>query len=369
MKIYYNDDVVTAGLKRTRFIYEHFGRKTFVAFSGGKDSTVCLELAHMVAREMDLLPVNVMWLDQEAEWDSTVEYCREVFHRDWVKPYWIQAPFILDNSLNASDGGLHCWYGVNDMREREPDSIHEIQGSEKLYFVEMLDKIAKTFFPGGCSIYGMRCDESPSRRKNLLNVKAFVGPEVWGSIGKGNRRAGVIYDWTTEDVWGFICKYKVKYNSLYDTQFQNGVGKNNMRVSSLVHETALHALDYAQEFEHGMWEKLVGRIDGINTYNQCREAYQCPDALPSAFKNWPEYRNYLLDALVKDPEHKKIMAKAFAASDKKLAFLDKEIAECVYRVHVNVVLKDDYCLTQLKNNNAIMQGYYSAIKRITGGLS
>jgi predicted phosphoadenosine phosphosulfate sulfurtransferase len=369
MKIYYNDDVVAAALKRVRYVYEHFGDKTFVMFSGGKDSTACLELAHMVTQEMGIPQVNVMWLDQEAEWDSTVDYCREVFSRDWVKPYWVQAPFILDNSLNGSDGGLHCWYGDNDMRPREENSIHEVPGSEKLFFGEMLDHIGKTFFPDGCSLYGMRCDESPVRRKALLNVKRFIGPEVWGAYGRGIRRAGVIYDWTTEDVWGFICKYGVKYNKLYDTQFQNGSGKNNMRVSSLVHETALHALDYAQEFEHGMWEKLVNRIDGINTYNQCQEAYKCPPQLPQAFKSWPEYRNYLLEALIKDEGHKKIMTKAFAANDKQLAFIDKEVAEKVYRVHINVVLKDDYCLTQLKNNRATMQGYYSAISKKNGGIA
>lgn len=368
MKIYYNDNVVQAALKRTRFIYERFGNKTFVSFSGGKDSTTCLELAHIVAEEMGLLPVNVMWLDQEAEWDMTVEYAKYVFNLPWVRPYWVQTPFILDCSLNGFDGGLHCWQD-NSIRERDQISIHDIEGSEKLVFGEMLDKIGKTFFPDGCALYGMRCEESPSRQRALTNVKEFVGPEVWGAFGGGNRRAAVIYDWSVSDVWKFINERSLKYNKLYDYQYMYGVSVQNMRVSALIHETALKALDYAQEFESEMWNKLAARIEGINTYRHCHEAYQCPAALPEMFKNWREYRDFLLNKLISDDWHYKIMKKRFDSDDKRSALLPDNIAIEIYKAHVKVVLKDDYCLTTLKNiKSAGLNNYLRVLKEKTGGI-
>jgi len=367
VKIYYKDTVLQASLKRTEYVYEHFGEKTYVSFSGGKDSSVCLELAHIVAEKMGLLPVNVMWLDQEAEWDMTVDYAKYVFNLPWVKPYWIQAPFILDNSLNGNDGGLHCWQG-KAMREKDPIAIHEIPGSEKLVFGKMLDKIQDVFFPGGCALYGVRCEESPARRKGLTNIKKFIGPEVWGA-GLPHRRAAVIYDWTLSDVWKFINERRLEYNKLYDFQYMYGVKPHNMRVSALVHETALKSLDYAQEFESDMWNRMADRIEGINTYKHCAEAYKCPDELPSMFKNWREYRDFLLDKLISDQEHYKIMRKRFDNDDKRCAFFPKEIGDKTHQAHVAVVIKDDYCLTTLKNlKTGGLSAYNSVLQEKTGGI-
>jgi len=367
MKIYYKDTVLQAALKRTEYVYEHFGEKTYVNFSGGKDSTVCLELAHIVAEKIGLLPVNVMWLDQEAEWDMTVEYCKYVFSLPWVKPYWIQAPFILDNSLNGNDGGLHCWQG-KAMRDKDPISIHEIHGSEKLVFSEMLDKIQDVFFPNGCALYGMRCEESPNRYRGLTNIKKFIGSEVWGA-GSNKKRAAIIYDWTISDVWKFINERGLKYNKLYDFQYMYGVNPINMRVSALVHETALKSLDYAQEFESDMWNRMAERIEGINTYKHCAEAYNSPETLPDMFKNWREYRDFLLDRLISDKKHYEIMRKRFDFDDKKCAFFPKDVSDAIHKAHVKVVVKDDYCLTTLKNQGAgRLNGYSRTLKEKTGGI-
>ncbi|MCL2093013.1 MAG: phosphoadenosine phosphosulfate reductase family protein [Treponema sp.] len=366
MKVYYNDNVVQAALKRTRFIYQHFGDKTYVSFSGGKDSTVCLELAHIVAEEMGLLPVNVMWLDQEAEWGMTVEYAKRVFSLPWVKPYWIQTPFILDCSLNGHDGGLKCWEG-DTIREKDPNSIHEIPGSKDKVFYDTLDLIQKELFKDGCTIYGMRCEESPNRYLGLVTIKKFVGPEVWGAVSKP-KRAAVIYDWSTSDVWKFISEHDLDYNRLYDFQYAKGLPIFRMRVSSLIHETAFTALDYAQELEGEMWEKLTERIHGINTYKHCPEAYQIPKKLPVMFQNWREYRDFLLIKLIQDEKHLESMKKAFERDDKKTPFYPKDVASRVYLTHIKTILADDYYLTGLTNLKALTGKYDQAIVKKTGGV-
>jgi predicted phosphoadenosine phosphosulfate sulfurtransferase len=50
MKIYNKQNVYDAALERIRYIYDEFPN-IIVAFSGGKDSTVILELSLIVAKE------------------------------------------------------------------------------------------------------------------------------------------------------------------------------------------------------------------------------------------------------------------------------------------------------------------------------
>ena len=61
MKFYLDDDVLTAGRKRMAMLFDEF-EEIVVNFSGGKDSTVILELALEEARKRNRLPLNVFSL-------------------------------------------------------------------------------------------------------------------------------------------------------------------------------------------------------------------------------------------------------------------------------------------------------------------
>ena len=58
-----------------------------MTMSGGKDSTVVLNLAHEVMKEMGIEKIPVLFLDQEAETPMTIEYIRYIMHLPWVEPY------------------------------------------------------------------------------------------------------------------------------------------------------------------------------------------------------------------------------------------------------------------------------------------
>ena len=64
MKYYQDKTVYEAALERIRFLYQEFD-DVVVSFSGGKDSTVTLHMTLQVARELNRLPVKVVFLDQQ----------------------------------------------------------------------------------------------------------------------------------------------------------------------------------------------------------------------------------------------------------------------------------------------------------------
>ncbi|MCG0488980.1 phosphoadenosine phosphosulfate reductase family protein, partial [Pseudomonas aeruginosa] len=68
-KHYQDADVHAATLSRLRLVFRNFER-VCVAFSGGKDSSVTLQLALDVARELGRSPVDVLFIDLEGQYQA-----------------------------------------------------------------------------------------------------------------------------------------------------------------------------------------------------------------------------------------------------------------------------------------------------------
>lgn len=65
-KILMPKTVLEAAKERIRRLFDEF-ENVVVSYSGGKDSTIVLELTLEIAREKGRLPQKVMFLDQEGE--------------------------------------------------------------------------------------------------------------------------------------------------------------------------------------------------------------------------------------------------------------------------------------------------------------
>ena len=79
--------VLDKAMERIRSLYDRFDT-VVVSFSGGKDSTVCLNLALQVARERGRLPLDVYTFDEEAIHPETVEYLHRVAANPQVRFQW-----------------------------------------------------------------------------------------------------------------------------------------------------------------------------------------------------------------------------------------------------------------------------------------
>jgi predicted phosphoadenosine phosphosulfate sulfurtransferase len=364
-RVYYTENTVhDAALERIRYLFDEF-EEVLVAFSGGKDSTVTFNLALMVAKEKNRLPLRVMFIDQEGEWQCAIDYIREIMLMPEVKPMWYQFPIRIFNATSMTDNWLYCWAEDQKdkwIREKESFSIKEAICPPETAFNDVFSKIINHTFPKSQKVAvlgGMRAEENPKRRAGLtsgLTYKHITWGKALDTTTKSQECCHFtfypLYDWSFRDIWKAIHDYGWKYCKLYDYQYQDGVAVQAMRVSNLHHETALHSLTYLHKVERDTWNKLVIRLGGINTFKNVSTSYAAPKTLPFMFETWQEYRDYLVANLT-DEQHRPTFYKRFERDNNFLkkfeAVLDEETIKAFYIMQVSCVLLNDYYFTNMDN--------------------
>jgi predicted phosphoadenosine phosphosulfate sulfurtransferase len=207
MRIFRKETVFEAAKARFRWLFEEFPH-VVITVSGGKDSTVCFELALQVAREMGRLPLDVFFLDQEAEWQCVIDTVRKIMTNPDVRPLWYQVPFRMSNSTSIVEQWLQSWEpGAEWMRPKEPFAITENRSGEDRFHNMFAGMLWQEFgMEKACTVGGVRAEESPGRRLGLTDSPKYK----W--VTWGNRMYDVrphwtfypIYDWSLSDVWHAI---------------------------------------------------------------------------------------------------------------------------------------------------------------------
>lgn len=351
MKIYSKTNVYEAALDRMRMLFDEFD-EVVVSFSGGKDSTVILELALEVARERNQLPLPVVFIDQECEWQNTIDYVKEVMYRKDIKPYWYQMPMVITNNASSTSRYHYCW------DEKEKDGwIHpqdDISIKENKYgtdrFHDLFTEIARVDFPENtCYLAGVRTEEAPKRYISLTNGITYKYI-TWGKRLHKKRRQYTFYpifDWSYTDVWKYIHEKQCNYNKVYDEYYRHGVRINDMRVSNLHHETALKSLTLVQEIEPETWNKVAKKIEGANTIKHIQaNSFVCPKELPYMFEDWREYALHLADNLIFEDDMRELLDKKIASQS---MYHEAPIGNDYWRLIINTILSSDFDFTKLGN--------------------
>ena len=375
-KIYGDRTVLEVAIDRIEYLFNEF-ENVIVNFSGGKDSTIVLNLALIVAEKMNRLPLLVFFLDQELEWGATIEYMRRVMSDDRVKPYWYQIPFRFPNASSFSGTSLTLWDPDKELewiRPKESISIKEnpiksVRFDKLLdQFYTLLDKIPRLVFnkQSFCALTGLRTEETPARYQGLTSSLTYKW-STWGKVKSKAREQysfAPIYDWSYTDVWKAIYDNQWDYCELYDRMYRYGTPIQKMRLSSLVHEHAVTAtLMTVHEIEPDTWERIINRVSGVNTVGKLSKDWKASTELPFMFNTWHEYRDYLFEKLIQDSQARSKIQKYMEADDRLFI---SEIADKVAKMHIQMILTNDVGGTDrdlFRARNGIYLESYTGIRR------
>jgi predicted phosphoadenosine phosphosulfate sulfurtransferase len=351
MKIYKDTNVYEETIKRLNWFFDEFPN-VVVGFSGGKDSTVIFNMCMAIAEQRNRLPLKVMFLDQEGEWQATIDMVESVMTDPRVEPYWLQIPFRISNATNTHGADwLMCWEeGAKWIREKHPISLKK-NPYGTMTFATIFTKFMEYHFPKtkSCYISGVRCEESPTRFCALTTAQTYKHVTYGKKLNPklGHYTFYPLYDWSYTDIWKAIHENGWDYNRIYDYQYQHGIKVLDMRVSNINHETALVHLKYMSEVERDTWNAVSERIEGANTVKHLKDDHgKCPAELPYMFESWPEYRDHLLKYLIKD-EHKGTFRKKFDKMEE--VFGEIHHKDSMYRVQITALLANDYHMMKIGN--------------------
>ena len=320
VQVYTNKNVLSATQERLKFIFDEF-ENIIVSISGGKDSTVLCYMALQEARTRNR-KITIFFLDEEAVYQSTIEqvkYLMNLYPENTIK-VWYQFPFLLTNSSSLTESYLKCWdVDKKDlwMHEQESFSIKDIPWEKPhirnksigLVFEDVLYNF-RSHEHHTAFLAGIRASESLNRFRAVSKNPGYKDI-LWSTkVGKDNVSFYPLYDWNFHDIWRYIYNNKIKYSPIYDYQWKKGLGLQEIRVSSLIHEKSYKSLVELPEFEPETFDKLSQRVGGIQIGNLYGKTMLRNQKLPKNFHSWLEYRDFLLKTYP-DTEKKKIFEQRF----------------------------------------------------------
>jgi len=246
-------------------------------FSGGKDSTACLMLTLEVAARRGRLPLDVVFMDEEAIPLQTEEYVRRTSLRDDVNLRWYCIPLKHRNACSRRSPWWWPWAPEDEakwVRPLPPESITRLRGfpitpPESRMTAPDANGL---FYPPSeygqvGMVMGIRAQESLTRQRAVTKKRfenyliPYTGPTSHGNVVK----AYPVYDWREEDVWTAPAIMDWDYNKGYDALEMAGVAKSVQRCSPAYGEEPLQKLwSFSHAFPE-VWDRMCERVPGAAT--------------------------------------------------------------------------------------------------------
>jgi predicted phosphoadenosine phosphosulfate sulfurtransferase len=271
-------DVYAASKNRISMVFDSF-EKVYIAFSGGKDSSVMLHLVmeEAIARNRK---VAVMYIDFEAQYAETIAHVEEMLelYRDHIDPHWICIPMLLRNAVTNYEPRWTAWDETKkDLWIRQKPAVHKSVHDypfalPEMEFEEFIVLFGRWYGEGKLTagFIGIRAQESLHRycavatweKKDLM----WAGHRWTTKIVDQVFNVYPIYDWLTTDIWTYHAKFPHKpHNKIYDKMQMAGVPLSQQRLCQPFGDDQRRGLWLYHILEPQTWFKLVARVNGANS--------------------------------------------------------------------------------------------------------
>lgn len=276
LKRYLSQNVYSAAIERLESVYSNFD-KVYLSISFGKDSTVMLHLALEVARRLNRLPVHILYIDLEGQYQSTIRHAEEMFSREDVVGHWVCLPLTLRNAVSSYQPFWKCWDPAEEYRWIRPIPTNPYVVSDTSFFPfykpgmefeEFVSHYGQWFSNGELTACGVaiRSNESLNRFRTIASqVKETWNGHAWTTmIADSLFNAYPIYDWRTEDVWTAVGRNGWPYNRIYDVMYMAGTSIHEARLCQPYGDDQRRGLNLFHRCEPETWFRVVGRVNGAN---------------------------------------------------------------------------------------------------------
>ena len=317
-KVYLEKNVLDAAFERLEIIFNNFDNVYF-SLSAGKDSSVMVQLANIVAKRLNK-KFDVLYIDLEGQYQATINHLYELKQLSQIRDFYhIALPLALRNAISVLQPKWICWEEESKdlwIREMPKDSIniHNCpfdwfrKGEEFEEFIIQFASWYQKKYGGlvACGI-GIRTDESLNRFRTLTFQKhkeTFKDYNLTTRVKYSKQVLDVynfypIYDFRVEDIWGAVSKLDLTYNKVYDLMYKNGVPLPEQRVCQPYGDDQRKGLDQFKALEYQTWTKVLNRVNGVNFGNiYCRTSAlgDLKTSKPS-FMTWQQYTVFLLESI------------------------------------------------------------------------
>lgn len=338
-KVYTQQNVLDAARARLRFAFEQFDGVYF-SVSGGKDSSVMVQLAESVAAELGR-SYDVLYIDFEAQYARTIAHVEQLKRLPHIgRFYHVALPMALRNAVSMLQPKWICW----DERSRElwvrelpRDAITQHNcpwdwfrpGEEFEEFVLDFARWYRAQHAGitGCGV-GIRADESLNRFQTIAfhdRKEEYQGRHWTTRVGPGAYNFYPIYDWRVEDIWGAVSQLGLMSNEIYELMYKNGLSIYQQRLCQPYGDDQRNGLDQFRALEPDTWEKVLSRVNGVNFGNiYCRttalgniKSFK-PDSM-----SWEQYTVFLLESI--GLYNRELMLHYYAKIKKFMRWYEKQL--------------------------------------------
>jgi predicted phosphoadenosine phosphosulfate sulfurtransferase len=330
-KRYIGKNVFEACMDRLDYIFSKFDH-VIVAFSGGKDSGLLVELVNLFyVRNAPSAQVSVYHIDYEGDYQHTIDYVDRCMGKyPYFDYYHLCMPISASCGVSMYQSTWMPWnpeekdIWIRDLPEK---AICLDNHSFDFFEVGMSDYVFQTKFgkwlhkvkgaKRTAVLVGIRTQESLNRYHAVTRSNTY---RMFGKVPYSTRVAMNIfnfyplYDWLVEDVWTANAHFGFDYNKLYNLYYMAGVPVGEMRVANPFHDCGVESLKLYRIIEPNTWSKLIGRVNGANfgaIYGGTKAMGYKDISLPAGH-TWKSYANFLLRSL--PAKTRNIYLKKFRAS-------------------------------------------------------